>query len=305
MRNRYRTGRAIQPRHDLSVSGNRRPDDKPPGQTVGNLRVPKPVTLLPGKTCDLSKIPSRVDSAEFDSDSAYAKIDANAQRMERISQKLFAENKRSVLLILQGMDAAGKDSTVRSVTRGMNPRSLVVHSFGVPSAEELDHDFLWRIHYRVPRKGNIGIFNRSHYEDVLVVRVHDLCPGVDWKQRYRQINEFEELLVENGTTILKCYLHISKEEQRERLQARIDDPKSHWQVNLRDHEERKFWDEYQAAFNDAITCCNTSYAPWFIIPADRKWYRKLVISELMLNTLESMDPQFPEPESEYRGIVVQ
>lgn len=267
--------------------------------------MPKPVTIQPGKKCDLNNIPSRVETDKFDSKSAYKQIETNAKKMAKLSERLFAENRRSLLLVLQGMDAAGKDSTVRSVVSGMNPRSLVVHSFGVPSAEELDHEFLWRIHQRVPRKGNIAIFNRSHYEDVLVVRVHNLCPGVDWQLRFEQINNFEKLLVENGTTILKCYLHISKDEQRERLQARIDDPKSHWKVNLRDHEERSHWDEYRGAFNDAITSCNTSHAPWYIVPADRKWYRKLVISELLLETLQSMDPQYPEPASDYAGIVVE
>ncbi len=266
--------------------------------------MPKPVTIPPGKKCDLDKIPTIVETDQFDSDSADKQIQTNAEKMAKISQRLFAENQRSVLLLLQGMDAAGKDSTIRVVTRGMNPRSLVVHSFGVPSFEELDHDFLWRIHQRVPRKGNIAIFNRSHYEDVLVVRVHKLCPGINWQQRFEQINNFEKLLVENGTTILKCYLHISKDEQRERLQARIDDRKSHWKVNLKDHQEREHWDAYREAFNEAITSTNTEQAPWYIIPAEQKWFRKLVISELLLDTLQSMDPQYPEPESDYAGVVV-
>lgn len=266
--------------------------------------MPKPIVLEPGAACDLDSIPARVDCEGYDKESAYDKIARNVIEMEEISRRLFAENRRSILLLLQGMDAAGKDSTVRSVTRGMNPRSLVVHSFGVPSAEELDHDFLWRIHPHVPRKGNIAVFNRSHYEDVLVVRVHDLWDKQDWHMRYRQINDFERMLVENGTTILKCYLHITKDEQRERLQDRIDDPDSHWKVNLRDHREREYWDEYRKAFNDALTHCNTKHAPWYIVPADRKWYRKLVISELMLETLRSMNPQYPPPESDYSGIVV-
>lgn len=266
--------------------------------------MPIPVTLPVGAVCDLDRIPSLVTTADYDKDSAEVRISDNIRKMATLSEKLFAENRRSLLLVLQGMDAGGKDSTIRSVTAGMNPRSLIVHSFGVPSAEELDHDFLWRIHQHVPRKGNITIFNRSHYEDVLVVRVHDLAPGVDWSQRYRQINDFERMLVETGTTIIKCYLHISKEEQRKRLQARIDDPKEHWKVNLRDHEERKHWDAYRQAFNEAITSCNTAHAPWYIVPADTKWYRKLVVSELLLDALQRMDPAYPPPQSDFTGLVV-
>jgi PPK2 family polyphosphate:nucleotide phosphotransferase len=260
--------------------------------------------LPAGQKCELDQINSTADSGKYDKDSAYKKIAKNARTMEEISRRLYAENQRSVLLILQGMDAAGKDSTVRTVTRGMNPLSLVVHSFKVPSDEERDHDFLWRIHQHAPRRGNIAIFNRSQYEDVLVVRVHDLAPETDWQQRYAQINDFERLLTETGTTILKCYLHISKDVQRKRLQARIDDPDSHWKVNLRDHEERTFWNQYRSAYNDAITRCNTEYAPWYIVPADRKWYRKLVVSELLLSTLQTMDPKYPRSKENYSGIVV-
>ncbi len=266
--------------------------------------MPIPVTLPVGAVCDLDRIPSLVTTGDYDKDSAEIRIADNIRKMATLSEKLFAENRRSLLLVLQGIDAGGKDSTIRSVTAGMNPRSLIVHSFGVPSAEELDHDFLWRVHQHVPRKGNITIFNRSHYEDVLVVRVHDLAPGVDWSQRYRQINDFERMLVENGTTIIKCYLHISKDEQRKRLQARIDDPKEHWKVNLRDHEERKHWDAYRQAFNEAITSCNTAHAPWYIVPADSKWYRKLVVSELLLDALKRIDPAYPPPQSDFTGLVV-
>ena len=199
------------------------------------------------------------------------------------------------------MDAAGKDSTIRTVLRGVNPTSCQVSSFKKPSEEELDHDYLWRIHKAVPRKGNIGIFNRSHYEDVLVVRVHNYVTKSVWSSRYDQINEFEQLLHENGTTILKCYLHISKDEQRERLQARVDDPDSHWKFNPGDLKERELWSSYREAFNDAITNCNTKHAPWHIIPCDRKWYRNLVISELMRSTLEKMDPQYPPAVQDFTG----
>ncbi|MGI9517225.1 MAG: PPK2 family polyphosphate kinase, partial [Pirellulaceae bacterium] len=225
--------------------------------------MPEAFTLKPGEVCDLDKIASRVDTDEYDKKSAYQKIAANAEEMALMARKLYAENRRSLLIVLQAMDAAGKDSTVRTVTRGMNPRSCQVSSFKKPSEEELDHDFLWRVHKVVPRRGNVGIFNRSHYEDVLVVRVHDLVPAEVWSSRYDQINDFENRLYKNGTTIIKCYLHISEDEQRERLQARIDNPDAHWKVNLQDLEERKLWSSYREAFNDAITKCNTEYAPWY------------------------------------------
>lgn len=266
--------------------------------------MPKPFVLKPGETCDLANIESRIETDQYDKKSAYKKIEKNCEEMALLARKLYAENKRSLLLVLQAMDAAGKDSTVRTITRGVNPRSFQVYSFKKPSAEELDHDFLWRIHKQVPRIGNVGIFNRSHYEDVLVVRVHSLVPESVWSSRYEHINNFEKLLADNGTTIVKCYLHISKDEQQERLQARMDDPDSHWKVNLGDLDERKLWSQYREAYNDAITKCNTEWAPWHIIPADRKWYRNLVISELVLSKLKEMDPQYPKAAQDYRGITV-
>ncbi len=265
----------------------------------------QPFVIPPGETCELDQIPTRVETDDFTKKTAYEHIENNAKAMADHARRLYAENRRSLLLVLQGMDAAGKDGTIRTVMRGVNPRSCQVHSFKKPSEEELDHDFLWRIHKRVPRKGNIGIFNRSHYEDVLVVRVRQLAPQSVWQQRYEQINQFEKLLADTGTVIVKCYLHISRDEQRERLQARIDDPDAHWKVNLGDLEERELWNEYRQAYNTAIARCNTSYAPWHIIPADRKWYRSLVVSELIRNTLDKMDPQYPDTAKDYRGIVVQ
>ena len=225
--------------------------------------------------------------------------------MAQHAKKLYAENRRSILLVLQGMDTAGKDGTIRSVMRGMNPRSCQVHSFKKPSVEELDHDFLWRVHKVVPRRGDIGIFNRSHYEDVLVVRVHALVPESEWQPRFELINEFEKLLDSCNTTILKCFLHISKETQRQRLQARLDDPRKHWKFNMADLGERQLWDDYQDAYEDALEKCSTKYAPWYIIPSDRKWYRNLVISELVRSTLDEMSPKYPEPEADYAGIVVE
>ena len=267
--------------------------------------MPQPTLFAPGSQIDLTDIPCGPVETKYDKKSALKKIKSNAKTMAHSAGRLYAENKRSILLVLQGMDTAGKDGTIRTVMRGVNPRSCQVVCFKVPSAEELDHDFLWRIHKEVPRRGNIGIFNRSHYEDVLVVRVHQLVPENQWKQRYELINDFERMLTQCGTTVVKCFLHISKGAQRERLQARIDDPDANWKFNFGDLEERKLWDQYQAAYTDALNKCNTDYAPWYIIPSDKKWYRNLVVSELMRKTLEDLAPEFPAPATKLEGVVVE
>lgn len=259
----------------------------------------------PGQPIDLSEVPTGPVSTKFDKKSAYEQIERNAKEMANGFRRLYAENQRAILLVLQGMDTAGKDGTIRTVMRGVNPRSCQVVSFKQPSEEELDHDFLWRIHRSVPRKGNIGIFNRSHYEDVLVVRVHSLVPHSVWFQRYQQINDFERMLTECGTTIIKCFLHISKETQRARLQARIDEKDANWKFNQGDLAERKKWDDYQLAYTDALEKCNTSYAPWYIIPSDKKWYRNLVVSELLSQKLRELDPRFPSVKEDLSGIVVE
>ncbi|MEM9412670.1 MAG: polyphosphate kinase 2 family protein, partial [Planctomycetota bacterium] len=264
----------------------------------------KPITFKPGTKIDLADVPSRIDQKDFDKASAKKQIEDNAQEMADLARCLYAENKRSILLVLQGMDTAGKDGTIRAVMRGLNPRSCQVTSFKKPSEEELDHDFLWRIHHHTPRKGNIGIFNRSHYEDVLVVRVHNLVPKNIWKERYELINDFEKLLTENGTIIVKCYLHISHQEQRERLQARIDEPKSRWKFNPADLEERKHWSAYQEAYEAALEKCNTRRAPWYIIPSDQKWYRNLVVSNLMKETMKELSPKFPTATEDFKDIQV-
>lgn len=267
--------------------------------------MPKPFTFKPGSKINLADFPSRVEETEFDKQSAREQITRNAAEMADLARCLYAENRRSILLVLQGMDTAGKDGTIRAVMRGMNPRSCQVVSFKVPSQEEIDHDFLWRVHKAAPRKGHVGIFNRSHYEDVLIVRVHELVPREVWSNRYELINDFEKLLTECGTSVVKCFLHVSYEEQRERLQARVDEPRSRWKFNRGDLSERKLWPEYQAAYEDALIRCNTKRAPWYIVPSDRKWYRNLVVSELMLNTMKELNPKFPEPKEDYSGIVVE
>ena len=267
--------------------------------------MPKHFTIKPGSKVDLKDIRTGPGKTDYDKKSAYKKIEKNAKEMADKFRRLYAENERSILLVLQGMDTAGKDGTIRTVMRGVNPRSCQVVSFKVPSEEEADHDFLWRIHKAAPRRGNIGIFNRSHYEDVLVVRVHSLRPEKIWKQHYEQINNFEKLLSQNGTTIVKCFLHISKETQRERLQARVDEPESNWKFNSGDLKERLKWEDYQAAYTDALEKCSTEHAPWHVIPSDKKWYRNLVVSELLKTVIDEMDPQYPSAEEGVAGIVVE
>lgn len=273
---------------------------------MSKFDIAVPHTFKAGKDIkldDFSSTPS--EDIEFGKKLAYKKIAANAIEMAAMAKRLYAENQRSILLVLQGMDTAGKDGTIRSVMRGMNPTSCQVTSFKRPSAEELDHDFLWRCHKAVPRRGNIGIFNRSHYEDVLIVRVHSLVPEEQWRERYESINDFEKLLSDNGTKVVKCFLHISKDTQRERLQERVDVPEKHWKFNPDDLTERKRWPQYQLAYEDALSKCNTKNAPWYIIPSDKKWYRNLVISQLLKRVLEEMNPQFPEAVKDFRGLVVE
>jgi PPK2 family polyphosphate:nucleotide phosphotransferase len=217
----------------------------------------------------------------------------NVERLSELQRLLYAENKHALLIVLQALDAGGKDGTIRHVMSGVNPQGCRVTSFKVPSAEEADHDYLWRIHKAVPRKGEIGIFNRSHYEDIVAVRVRNLQPEPVWSARYDQINAFERLLSENGVTILKFFLHISKDEQRERLLARIEDPAKHWKVNPGDWEDRRRWDEFMDAFEAVLSRCSTEHAPWYVIPANRKWFRNMAISQIILDTLEEMDMQYP------------
>ena len=262
------------------------------------------LTVPPGSEIKLADFDPRRIYGDFTKESADDRIEDNAQAMAKLGYRLYAENRRSLLLVLQGMDTAGKDGTIRNVMRGLNPQSCEVHPFRNPTHEELDRDFLWRVHNVVPRRGNIGIFNRSHYEDVLVVRVHNIVPAAVWQARYDLINSFEQLLTSAGTTIVKCFLHVSKEEQRERLQARLDDPEKRWKFNKRDLDERKLWDEYQRAYEAALTRCNTDFAPWHVIPSDRKWNRNLIVSEILRETLEKMDPQFPPAEEDLEGVVV-
>jgi len=222
----------------------------------------------------------------------------------KLQNLLYAENRRALLIILQGMDTAGKDGTIRHVMTGLSPQGVVVKPFKAPSPEELARDFLWRVHKAVPRHGQIGIFNRSHYEDVLVVRVHELVAKNVWKGRYWQINQFEKILAENGTIILKFFLHISKDEQKKRLQERLKDPTRYWKFSKADIDERRSWGAYRKAYEAALSKCSMPWAPWHIVPANHKWYRNLVVAETIVRTLRNLDMKFPEPAEDLSKIVV-
>jgi len=244
------------------------------------------------------------DAGKWDKDKAKKAVEKERARIEEWQEKLYAESKQSLLIVLQATDTGGMDGTIEAVFEGVNPKGCNVASFKAPSSEELSHDFLWRIHKQAPAKGMITIFNRSHYEDVLVVRVKEFVPEVVWRERYQLINDFERLLWLNGTKILKFYLHISKEEQKERLQARLDDPTKHWKFNSADLTERQLWDQYEVAFEDALSFCSTPYAPWYVIPANKKWYRNVVISRIIADTLEAMNPQFPLSLPDLKDVVI-
>ena len=229
----------------------------------------------------------------LDRDAAEAETRRHCDALDGLAYRLFAEAKRAVVVVLQGIDTSGKDGTIRMLAGGISPQCLDVKSFKAPSALELAHDFLWRVHAAVPAHGRIGIFNRSHYEDVVVVRVRRLVPKDVWQARYDQINAFEKLLADGGITLVKCFLHISKQEQRQRLEDRLRDPKKQWKLGPDDLADRARWDDFQQAYDDALTLCNTAHAPWHVVPADKKWYRNLVVARLVRQTLERLDPQFP------------
>ena len=233
------------------------------------------------------------------------KLEKLNAKLEALQELLYAEHKHKVLVILQAMDTGGKDGAIRRVFDRVNPAGVRVASFKTPTPEELDHDYLWRVHKVVPAKGELVVFNRSHYEDVLVVRVHNYVPPEVWGKRFDQINEFERNLAENGTTILKFYLHIDLDEQKERLQARLDDPTKRWKFRLGDLEERKLWPEYMKAFEDVLSKTSTEYAPWYIVPANRKWFRDLVISSVLVDTLEGLSMKYPESEENLDRVVVE
>jgi PPK2 family polyphosphate:nucleotide phosphotransferase len=226
----------------------------------------------------------------------------HVEKLAALHDLLYAEHKRSLLIVLQGMDAAGKDGTIKHVMSGVNPQGCAVTSFKQPSTQELDHDFLWRIHAAVPPKGGIGIFNRSHYEDVLVARVHELVPPAVWKERYSEINDFEKILTENNVYILKFFLHMSSKEQARRFDARLADPRKNWKASAADFKEREHWDAYQSAYQDAIVKCGRKDAPWYVIPSDHKWFRNFAVADVIVRTLESFRMQYPKTAAGVQGM---
>lgn len=260
----------------------------------------------PGKKIKLADIDPQ-DTGKFKGgkEEGLKEIAKLNEKLQELQELLYAEGKHKVLVVLQAMDTGGKDGTIRRVFDGVNPQGVKVASFKVPTSEEMAHDYLWRVHKVVPANGELVVFNRSHYEDVLVVRVHNYVPKEVWSKRYEQINAFEKLLAENGTTILKFFLHINKDEQKERLQARLDDPSKHWKFSVGDLAERKFWDDYQSAYEDALNKTSTEHAPWYVVPANRKWYRDLVISTVLVDTLKGLKMKYPEPKDDLSGVVIE
>jgi len=252
--------------------------------------------VRPGKKVELKKWdPAETDKFDGGKKDGQERLDELNNSLETLQELLYAEHKHRVLIVLQGMDTSGKDGVIRSVFDGVNPQGVRVASFKTPSSIELDHDYLWRVHAQTPGKGEMVIFNRSHYEDVLVVRVHSLVPETVWKKRFEQINAFERTLAEEGTAILKFYLHIDPEEQRERLLARIEDPTKQWKFNPGDLKERALWQEYEKAYEDVLELTSTDWAPWYIVPANKKWYRDIVIAETIVDTLKNLDMKYPAP----------
>ena len=247
-----------------------------------------------GGSVNLSKLDAGATPGVRDKQEAAERLAANLALIDELQYRLYSEGRRSLLLVFQGMDAAGKDGVIRKVATAFNPQGCHVWSFKVPTPDEAGHDFLWRIHKHAPRKGEFAIFNRSHYEDVLVVRVHNLVPKNVWSARYAIINEFEHHLNEHGTTILKFYLHIDRDEQLERMRERLEDPAKNWKFSEGDLNERERWDDYEAAFEDLLGRCSTKHAPWFVIPANRKWYRDVAVSEIVAGALAEMNPRPPE-----------
>ncbi|MDH4116559.1 MAG: polyphosphate kinase 2 family protein [Acidimicrobiia bacterium] len=265
-----------------------------------------PFLVPPGTPIDLSMIDPRSTGSFDGGKKAGRKLhDELNDRLELLQETLYAQGRHRLLVVLQATDTGGKDGTIRSVFDGVNPQGVKVASFKKPTPEELAHDYLWRVHERVPGSGEIAIFNRSHYEDVLVVRVHELVEEARWSRRYHHINEFEKMLADEGTTILKFFLHISKDEQKERLQARLDDQAKRWKFSLGDLDEREHWDDYQAAFGDMLSKTSTDWAPWYVIPADHKWFRDLLVSSVLVETLESLGLQFPDATEDLTGVEIE
>lgn len=260
--------------------------------------------IRPGEKFRLTHIDPDSTPGARSKDGVRANLERNVANLAKLQYLMYAENRRALLIVLQAMDAGGKDGLIRQVMVGLNPQGVRVTSFKVPNSSEANHDFLWRIHQAVPSRGEIGIFNRSHYEDVLVVRVHDIVPKRVWSRRYDEINSFERMLADNGVVVLKFFLHISKEAQLERLKERLGDPTKHWKFSAADLREREHWDDYMEAYQEALSRCSVPHAPWFVIPANKKWYRNYAVSSVIVEALERLKMRFPEPSLEMRRVTV-
>jgi PPK2 family polyphosphate:nucleotide phosphotransferase len=271
------------------------------------MQLRQKLLVTPGKIAKKLNLGDR--SPDYDGDKKKENVDHELARlssqMSELQYKLFADKGQSLIIILQGVDASGKDGTIRHVMGALNPQSCYVKSFKVPSSEEMLHDYLWRIHMSIPQKGQIAIFNRSHYEDVIEVSVHDLVTNNEILRRYRQINDFERYLSENHITILKFFLHISKAEQKKRLQERIEDASKHWKISESDLQDRRYWDMYMSSYEKALTRCSTPWAPWYVIPSNIKWFRNWAVAQIIVNTLERMKLKFPEPKIDISRLVIE
>jgi PPK2 family polyphosphate:nucleotide phosphotransferase len=265
---------------------------------VGGYRV------APGERVSLAERDPSDTQGYADKAAAAEELASHRERIAELQARLYGEGRRGLLVVLQAMDTGGKDGAVKHVFKGINPQGCQVWSFKAPTTEELAHDFLWRYHAKAPERGMIGLFNRSHYEDVLVVRVKGLAPEEVWRPRYEAIRGFERNLVSEGTTVLKFFLHISKEEQKRRLESRLQDARKHWKWNSGDLADRELWVDYQRAYEDALSETSTDEAPWYVVPADKKWFRNVVLARTIADTLEAMDPQYPEPEPGLEHITV-
>jgi PPK2 family polyphosphate:nucleotide phosphotransferase len=251
--------------------------------------------IKPGSKVNLAKIDAANHGSYENEDAVQGDLAKYSQRLSELQAVMYAENKHALLIVLQAMDGGGKDGTIHHVMAAMNPQGCSVVGFKVPTAEELAHDYLWRIHKNTPAKGHITVFNRSHYEDVLVVRVHNLVPEQVWSKRYNDINAFERTLASGGTTIVKFFLHIDKEEQLGRFKDRLDQPDKQWKISESDYSEREYWDDYQKAYMDVLSKCSFNYAPWYVIPANHKWFRDLVVSQILVETMEGLNMKYPAP----------
>jgi len=288
-------------RHDVGPLGaapEKNIEDYPPEPDYTRYRVE------PGEPFELSGVDPEESGGYARKKDVLKLLEGQRRRIQSLQERLYAENKQGLLIVLQAMDTGGKDGTIKHVLSGVNPQGCRISSFKAPSTVEANHDFLWRYHNSTPARGRIGIFNRSHYEDVLVTRVKGLVAEEVWRARYRAINDFERNLTMSSIAVLKFFLHISKDEQKRRLQSRLADPDKRWKFSSNDVKEREFWEDYQRAFEDAINNCSTAHAPWYVVPANKKWYRNLVVARTIADTLEAMGPSFPPAEVGIEGIEI-